>query len=281
MLMGNEQLLNYETLVVSANHEWIVMIHGAGGSTQTWKYQTPVFEKNYNILLIDLRDHGASKYEAKSALKTYSFGLITEDIKRVMDHLDIGMAHFICLSLGSAMIQHFMMTYPTSVQKVVFAGGIFKANMKLHIVAQCAKGLNYILSYRLMYRLFSYIAMPKVRNQKARKIFIQQAEKLTPKEFQKWIGLEGAFFEILKQSFYYPFEHECLVVMGSDDFAFIQNARNYVKQQPLAEFFVIEDTGHICNIEQPDIFNTVTLDFLKQQTVPEQKLTSKELSYTN
>jgi pimeloyl-ACP methyl ester carboxylesterase len=267
--MSNEQLLNYETIVISENHEWIVMIHGAGGSTKAWKYQTPVFEENYNILLIDLRDHGASKYEDKLAPKTYSFGLISEDIKRVMNYLDIGMAHFMCLSLGSAMIQHFMMTYPTSVHKAVFAGGIFKANTKLRIAAQFAKGLNYILPYRLMYRLFSYVAMPKVRNQKARQIFIKQAEKLTPKEYRKWIGLEGAFFEILKQSFYYPFEHECLVVMGSDDFAFIQNARNYVKQQPLAKLFEIENTGHICNIEQPDIFNTVVLKFLKQQIAPE------------
>ena len=92
--MGHEQLLNYEILKVSANHEWVVMIHGAGGSTRTWKYQTPAFQEDYNILLIDLRDHGFSKFEELQIPKTYSFGLITKDIKRVIDHLDIKMAHF-------------------------------------------------------------------------------------------------------------------------------------------------------------------------------------------
>jgi pimeloyl-ACP methyl ester carboxylesterase len=278
--MAYEKLLNYETFIISQNHEWIVMIHGAGGSTKTWKYQTPAFNEGYNILLIDLRDHGDSKFEGITP-SNYSFGLISEDIKRVMNHLEITRAHFITLSLGSAMIQHFMMVYPESVHKVVFAGGIFKANKKLRAAAQFAKGLSYLLPYKLMYRLFSFIAMPKKRNQKARQIFIQQAKKLTSIEYRKWIGLETSFFEILKQSFYYRFDHESLVVMGSEDYAFIQNARNYAMHQPFSKFIELKGAGHICNIESPDIFNMLALNFLRDERAPRQKPRSKELSYTN
>jgi pimeloyl-ACP methyl ester carboxylesterase len=37
-----------------------------------------------------------------------------------------------------------------------------------------------------------------------------------------------------------------------------------------AELVVFKDGGHLHNIEQPDQFNQVTLDFLRRNTVGEQ-----------
>jgi len=217
--MANRELLNYEVVTSASkalNSDWIVMIHGAGGSVRTWKYQVEDLREDFNLLMIDLRDHGLSKFDPEYAPSKYSFDLISTDIKSVIDHLDIEYAHFVSLSLGSAMIQHFMMMHPESVNKVVFIGGVFRANLNLRIAAYIAKAMNYILPYRWMYRLFSYIVMPKAKNKKARKIFINQAKKLTPKEYSKWIGLEYSFFKILKHSFHYPFHHESLIIMGGD-----------------------------------------------------------------
>ncbi|MEO1256718.1 MAG: alpha/beta hydrolase, partial [Bacteroidota bacterium] len=49
-------------LHIRYNNVKIVFIHGAGGSIQTWKYQFDAFKVDFNVLAIDLRDHGSSKH---------------------------------------------------------------------------------------------------------------------------------------------------------------------------------------------------------------------------
>lgn len=271
--MRNRQLLNYKVITDSLQSEWVVMIHGAGGSIKTWKYQTERLRSEYNLLLIDLRDHGLSKFEVDQVSKKYSFDLITTDIKKVLGYLKIDSAHFVTLSLGSTIVQHFMMMHPACVNKVVFAGGIFKANMKLRVAAFVAKSVNYLLPYRLMYRVFSFIIMPHERNQKARQIFIKQAEKLTSREYGKWIGLKNSFFKILKKAFHYRFKHDSLVVMGEEDFVFVASAKKYVNQQRYAQYVELPQAGHVCNIEKPDAFNKLVVDFLKKSLVKKTVLT--------
>jgi len=77
-----------------SSKEWVVFIHGAGGSTATWKFQVEAFKPFYNLLLIDLRDHGKSK-EIIPEFENYNFDIITHDIKAVLDKYQINKAHFI------------------------------------------------------------------------------------------------------------------------------------------------------------------------------------------
>ena len=60
MSMQNE-LLHYRIYDDSPNKEWLIFIHGAGGSIITWKYQIEAFRPFFKLLLLDLRDHGKSK----------------------------------------------------------------------------------------------------------------------------------------------------------------------------------------------------------------------------
>ena len=54
-----ELMLYFETYDNGSNN-WVVFLHGIGGSTKTWKKQIDDF-KDYNLLLIDLPGHGQSK----------------------------------------------------------------------------------------------------------------------------------------------------------------------------------------------------------------------------
>ena len=47
------------------NAEWIVFIHGAGGSSTIWFKQINAFRKEYNLLLVDLRGHGRTIVDDK------------------------------------------------------------------------------------------------------------------------------------------------------------------------------------------------------------------------
>jgi pimeloyl-ACP methyl ester carboxylesterase len=78
------------------NSSWITFIHGAGGSSAIWFKQIRFFSKHFNLLLIDLRGHGASKDLIQNPFKTqYSFESIADDIFEVMDHVQIEKSHFV------------------------------------------------------------------------------------------------------------------------------------------------------------------------------------------
>ena len=68
------------------NANWITFVHGAGGSSAIWFKQIRFFSKYFNLLLIDLRGHGASKSLIKNPFKSkYTFNSIAEDIFEVLD----------------------------------------------------------------------------------------------------------------------------------------------------------------------------------------------------
>ncbi|MCB0618110.1 MAG: hypothetical protein KDC41_05245, partial [Saprospiraceae bacterium] len=66
----------------------------------TWKYQVEAFKPYFNLLLVDLRDHGRSK-NLEPAYREYNFDIVCDDILKVIDHLGIRKAHFLSLSMGS------------------------------------------------------------------------------------------------------------------------------------------------------------------------------------
>ncbi|MEO1054730.1 MAG: alpha/beta hydrolase [Bacteroidota bacterium] len=256
-------MLNYQVHTHGKNSPWVVFLHGAGGSLKTWTYQIGAFEDHFNILLIDLRDHGMSK-DVVPSRERYSFSLISEDIKTVLDKVGVEKAHFLTLSFGSVLVQDFIMRYPEKVERLVIAGGIFKGNIFIKSFVQLARFMNVFLKYHTMYSLFSYLLMPRKRNQKARRIYQMQAAKLTHEEYLKWIGLYKEFFRLLGNFFNQQLPVKTLIVMGGEDYIFLKAAKEFAKRQRNARINVVPYTGHIVNIEAPEQFNHLAVSFLKR-----------------
>ena len=243
--------------------KWVVFIHGAGGNSKTWSRQVEAFTSKFNILLIDLRDHGNSK-SIQPEFQSYSFEIISKDIKLALDKAEITKAHFVTLSFGSVVMQDFAKRHPEVIDKAIFIGGIFKGSFAIKSFVYMAKAFNLILPYPTMYSLFSYLLMPRKRNQIARKLYRTQAMKITQSEYMKWIGLYREFFRLLKTFSNYPIINSSLIVMGSDDFVFKRSARQFASRHPNISFESIPQTGHIANIESADSFNKIGLNFLCQ-----------------
>lgn len=256
-------MLYYETHKTAAWKPWVVFIHGAGGNVKTWSYQVPHFTDFFNLLLIDLRDHGQSK-NIRPQAEDYNFSLITEDIKQVLDREGIMKAHFVTLSFGSVLLQDFYMRYPDFVKRIVIAGGIFKGNFFIRSFVQFARLLNIFLSFPDMYRLFSYMLMPRKHHQLSRRLYQRQAARLTHTEYMKWIKLYAEFFRLLRRFYHQTLQVKTLVVMGEQDYVFLRAARAFISRQSNATLKVVPSAGHIVNIDASGTFNTMAVDFLKE-----------------
>ncbi|MEM9895806.1 MAG: alpha/beta hydrolase [Bacteroidota bacterium] len=272
------QLLNYQIHTSADSDQWIVFLHGAGGSIATWNKQIAAFETDFNLLLIDLRDHGNSK-DVQPEEKRYSFQMVSEDLKKVLDHVGLQQAHFVTLSFGSIIMQDFAMRFPTYINRILVVGGVFSGSFFIRLFVFTARFFNIFLTYKAMYSLFSYVLMPRKRNQKARKIYQMHATQLSQKEYLKWVGLYYEFFNLLRTYYKRNSEHPMLIIMGGDDYVFLDGARNLATSQPHTELQIIPKVGHIANIEAAEVFNEVARAFLLQPTT--EKPMSRELYGTN
>ncbi|WNB16981.1 alpha/beta fold hydrolase [Marivirga arenosa] len=255
--------LHYEVHLNHSAHEWVVFIHGAGGNTSTWKYQVESFKPLYNLLIIDLRDHGRSK-NIMPEKDNYTFDIITDDIKKVLDINGIEKAHFVTLSFGSVIMQDISIKYPNMVASAIFAGGIFKANLLIKSFVQLARFFNLFLSYFVMYSVFSYLLMPYRKHQKSRKIYQKQANKLSSKEYMKWVGLYNEFFRLLNRFYNQKINFPALAIMGKQDYVFLKSAQKFAKKHKNVIITEVKGAGHICNIDQYDIFNELALYFIHE-----------------
>jgi len=262
-------MLHFKTHIIRKDSPWLVFIHGAGGNSGAWQRQWNAFKDYGNLLAMDLRDHGKSK-NIKPEKTRYDFDLIAEDILNVIDYLQIKSASFITLSFGSVLMQDLSMRRPHLVEKVVMAGGIFKGNLAVKSFVHFARFLNLFLSYRTMYSIFSYILMPKKRHQLSRRIYQIHSQKLNSDEYLKWLGLYSKFFLTLKRFYNQPIDFPALVVMGADDYVFLKAAKDFTAKHDKVEISVIENAGHICNIDNEEEFNRIVHEFLIVPSVEKQ-----------
>jgi pimeloyl-ACP methyl ester carboxylesterase len=256
-------MLNYIRSIQSKASEWLVFIHGAGGSLRTWKYQWETFRPHFHLLAIDLRDHGGSQ-GMEPAYDRYSFATISREVKEVLDHEGIEEAHFLSLSFGSVLLQDLSLRYPGSIRSAVMAGAVFQPDAPIKGFLRTALLFNKIFPFKWMYTIFSYLVMPYKRHQKARKIYRKEARKLEPEAYMKWVGLYHEFFQLLDRFGAQPLHFPTLIVMGKEDHVFRSSAERMASKNERAELFFLEQAGHICNIDRPEPFNELALAFYER-----------------
>jgi pimeloyl-ACP methyl ester carboxylesterase len=255
-------MLYYKILNNSSQSDWIVFIHGAGGSSAIWHKQIKFFKSHYNLLLVDLRGHGKSaKYKDKG--KPYSFESIAEDIFEVLDHVGIEKAHFIGVSLGTLIVRQIAEMAPQRVSTMVLAGAISYFNLKSRFWVGLGRIFKNILPFMWLYRLFAFVIMPAKNHRESRITFINEAKKLCRREFVRWYSLTGQLRGLLRKLDAHENGVPTLYVMGEEDYMFLDPIKQVVQRFKNATLYVVEECGHVVNIEKPLVFNEVTLRFLK------------------
>jgi len=256
-------LLNYYTYTHASSKEWVTFVHGAGGSSSIWYKQIRDFKKHFNVLILDLRGHGNSKPSIKDTFNPkYTFDSITEDIVEVIEHLNIEKSHFIGISLGTILIRNLAEKRPALVQSMIMGGAIIKLNIRSQILMKLGVIFKSVVPYMLLYKFFAFIIMPKKNHKKSRSLFVNEAKKLYQKEFIRWFKLTSEINPLLRFFRAKDIKIPTLYVMGAEDHLFLPSIKNIVSKHITSSLFVIENCGHVVNVEQPETFNTQTIRFI-------------------
>ncbi len=259
-------MLYYKEFVHPQSTEWVVFIHGAGGSSAVWYKQLKDFKKEFNLLLIDLRGHGKSA-DLPQAIweERYTFEAVTNDIIEVLDHIKIPPAHFMGASLGTIIARQLAELEPQRVKSLVMAGAITRLTTQSRILVFLGNTFKRVIPYMWLYRLFAFIIMPRKQHEESRNLFVREAQKLCQKEFIRWFKLTSEINPLLKFFKESDLGIPTLYVMGDQDVMFLEPVKKIVKDHQNSILKILEKCGHVVNVEQPDQFNNLSVAFIKNQ----------------
>ena len=88
------------------------------------------------------------------------------------------------------------------------------------------------------------------------------------KEFIKWFSLTKLINPYLSRLQMKTNSIPTLFLMGVEDYLFMPPVEEVVKRNAEFKLIKIKESGHVCNIDQPDAFNRLSIDFIstKQKT---------------
>lgn len=255
-------MLYHKTFLHRESKAWVVFIHGAGGSNVVWFRQLREFKKHFNVLLVDLRGHGKSKKEYTQE-EIYKFDEIALDVIRTMDHLKVQKAHFVGISLGCIVIRAMDKLAPGRAESIILGGAIIQFNSRMNALVSTAKLLQSIIPYMWLYKINAWILIPYKKDIDSRKLFVREAIRLGDREFKKWLHMSTEIKDSLQEYIIQEASAPVLYLMGDRDHMFLPMVSNLVEKHFNSKLEVISNSGHVCNIDQPDVFNERSIQFIK------------------
>ena len=106
--------------------------------------------------------------------------------------------------------------------------------------------------------------MPRKNHKKSRLIFVNEAKKLYQKEFVRWFKLTSEINPLLHFFRTKDTEIPTFYIMGEEDHLFLPAVKKVVSQHLKSSLLVIKNCGHVVNIEQAQIFNNESINFIKK-----------------
>jgi len=100
----------------------VILLHGFAMYKEFWFAQIGELSKYFKLLAIDIRSCGKSTHP----VKPYTISDVPEDLKGLMDYLDVEKAHIIGHSYGGMIAQKFALYYPERLNKLILLATIPK-----------------------------------------------------------------------------------------------------------------------------------------------------------
>lgn len=259
--------MNYK-IYNNGSKEWVLLIHGLGGSINTWKYQIEDL-KDFNILAVDLEGHGGSPFIRHRHLLSGT----AADINVILEKESIDKVNIISLSLGTLVALEFTRLYREKVNSIVLAGFVLNLGIGYRSLLAFVEGLKYIIPKRFFYPLFANIIMPNKNHKKSRDFFIRESIKMRSSALRMWLTelfrtqfKINEYISVIKES-----RLPVFMVSGKEDYFFVKSVRKTYKKLNEASLCFIEKCGHVCSIEKYELFNDLVTDFLNGLNLPKSR----------
>lgn len=233
----------------------LVLIPGLGECHKLWQPQIGEFSRHFKVVVYDIRGHG----ESGNSKGEYSIKLFTSDLKALLDGLKIKEAHVCGFSLGGQIAQQFTIDYPTMVDKLVLVDCLCTLGLRGKIFMSFYRVLNRIVGMEQSEKIGTKVVFRKKGQEELRDFHIKEVNKISKEELFK--GFDAAYsfdsVKVLKL-----IESPTLIIVGEESKYSHVSAKIMHQEIKNSQMKVISDALHVINLEKPDEFNKLVLNFL-------------------
>ena len=240
----------------------LVLLHAFPLDGRMWAPQVEALAGHYQVIVPDLRGFGAARDQA---VEQAGMDLLADDVARLLDDRGLDRVVLGGLSLGGYVALAFMRRHAERVSGLVLLDTTATSD------SDQAREDRLKMAERVMAEGNGFVPeamLPKLLGETSREHRLELVEKVTalireqPPEAiagaQRGMAARPATTDVLG-SVRVP----TLVVTGEEDAVTgPEVGRDLAAGIPGARFLLVEEAGHLSNLEQPEVVNEALLDFL-------------------
>jgi len=248
----------------------IIFAHEFASDIRGWEAQIRHFSRNYRCIAYNARGYPPSDVPRDAA--SYGWEIAIEDIDAVMRALEIEHAHIVGLSMGGYAALQFGLLHPEKVSAIYAAAvgsGSHPSHRDAWVKETCR--LARIFSDRGMAGIAKRIAQRpsriplKHKDPKSWREFVARFIELSPQGLMHTMArcqaLRPSLYDLRDQLS--EMTVPVLLAVGDEDVACLETNLMLKSVLPNAGLWIVPNTGHGINLEEPPAFNAQIEDFLK------------------
>lgn len=229
----------------------VLLSHGYSATRHMWDAQHAALGEQHRVISWSMRGHGETESPADPV--QYSADLTVADMRALLAHLGVERAVIGGLSLGGYVSLAFHLAHPEMVRALVIcdsgpgyrsadARAAWNQRAQERATALETRGLEALGKSREVRESLGLHRSAQGLAHAARGMLAQEGSRVID-------GLSGIAVPTL-------------IIVGDQDQPFLAPCEYMAKKIPGARLEVIRGAGHSSNLDQPETFNRVLLDFL-------------------
>ena len=239
----------------------IIFIHGFPFDKLMWQPQLDLFGKNYRVIAYDIRGFGKSTNGSAQG----SINLFADDLVKFMDGLEIKKAIVCGLSMGGYILLNAIIRYPQRFDAIILSDTQCIAD-SFGAKEKRKKAISQIVAGKINDFALGFIA--NIFSDETKKTKGDVVEKIKRTILSTRAEAVTATLSVLAErqdlcSSISQIEVPTLIICGEQDIVTpVEQAEFLHDTIPNSQLKIIENAGHMSNLEKPDEFNMHIVEFL-------------------
>ncbi|MDR3478066.1 MAG: alpha/beta hydrolase [Gammaproteobacteria bacterium] len=246
--------LHIETNTHFSHKPTAFCIHGLGGSGEQWREQVRLLDPHFNLVIPDLLGHGQSDKPKPHKTNPYSFIEFSQDLELLFEKFSTSQNIVLGHSYGGALATLLAYNHQSKVNKLILiAPGRCQPNTQIPSIYRLPVFLLELmrpyLEKNFQQNAFDPADSPKLINTESRagkmnRLYVIKSTLLGMKDVP---ALDMRTLSI-----------STLILTGESDRIIPANiSKDFYEKIPQHRYFLLEKSGHMLMLEQPDEVNNI------------------------
>ena len=244
----------------------LILAHEFAGDFRSWEPQVRFFSRRYRVIAYNARGYPPSDVPPDES--AYSQEHAVEDLRALLEYLNIDHAHIGGLSMGGTLALNFGLTHPHMAKSLIIAAAgtgstdadAWRENVLARAQSMESEGMAAMEDYsqgeaRVQLRRKDPRGYREFQDQ-----FLSHSHIGSALTFRGVQGKRPPVFALEDQM--RALTVPSLIMLGDEDEPCIEPSVFMKRCIPTSGLIMFPQSGHAINLEEPDLFNRAVSDFL-------------------